>query len=96
MKTFALDFETYYDKDCSIKKLGFNCYFSHPDFDAYKLSVVGDDGTSFVGCPKEGFDWSILEGHRVLAHNASFDESLYLDCALANLFFKLSISLKSN
>tara|TARA_R100001443_G_scaffold74722_1_gene82364 strand:- start:2927 stop:4690 length:1764 start_codon:yes stop_codon:yes gene_type:complete len=78
MKTYALDFETYYDKDCSIKKLGFNCYFSHPDFDAYKLSVVGDDGTSFVGCPKEEFDWSILEGHRVLAHNASFDESLYL------------------
>ena len=78
MKTFALDYETYYDKDCSIRKLGFNCYFSHPEFDAYKLSVVGDEGTSFVGCPKTEFDWSILKGHRVLAHNASFDESLYL------------------
>ena len=78
MKTFALDYETYYDKDCSIRKLGFNCYFSHPDFDAYKLSVVGDEGTSFVGCPKKEFDWSLLEGQRVLSHNASFDESLYL------------------
>jgi len=78
MKTFALDYETYYDKECSIRKLGFNCYFSHPDFDAYKLSVVGDDGTSFVGCPKKEFDWDLLKGQRVLSHNASFDESLYL------------------
>lgn len=76
MDTFALDFETYYDKDCSIKTLGPLGYFSHPDFDAYMVSVVGDEGTSFVGHPKD-FDWSILKGQRVLSHNASFDETLY-------------------
>tara|TARA_R100000655_G_scaffold27935_1_gene56779 strand:- start:3943 stop:5703 length:1761 start_codon:yes stop_codon:yes gene_type:complete len=77
MNTYALDFETYYDKECSIKTLGPLGYFSHPSFDAYMVSVVGDDGTEFVGHPKD-FDWFLLGGNRVLSHNASFDETLYL------------------
>ena len=76
METYALDFESYYDKSCSIKKLGPLGYFSHPDFDAYMVSVVGGNGYEFVGHPKD-FDWSILEGNIVLSHNASFDETLY-------------------
>lgn len=76
MITYALDFETYYDKRCSIKTLGPLGYFSHPEFDAYMVSVVGDNGVKFVGHPKD-FDWSLLEGSRVLSHNASFDETLY-------------------
>lgn len=76
METYALDFESYYDKSCSIKRLGPLGYFSHPDFDAYMVSVVGDDGYEFVGHPKD-FDWGLLEGNRVLSHNASFDETLY-------------------
>ena len=75
--TFALDYETYYDKSCSIRTLGPLGYFSHPDFDAYMVSVVGDEGTNFVGHPKD-FDWSVLNGNIVLSHNASFDETLYL------------------
>ena len=77
MKTYALDFETYYDRDCSIKKLGPLGYFSHHSFDAYMVSVVGDDGLEWVGHPKD-FDWKLLEGNIVLSHNASFDETLYL------------------
>jgi DNA polymerase I-like protein with 3'-5' exonuclease and polymerase domains len=77
MNTYAIDFETYYDENCSIKTLGPRGYFSHPDFDAYMLTVVGDDGFRFAGHPKD-FDWSMLAGKRALAHNASFDESLYL------------------
>lgn len=77
MNTYALDFESYYDKTCSIKTLGPIGYFAHPDFDAYLISVVGDDGFVFVGDPKE-FDWAMLKGHRVISHNASFDETLYL------------------
>lgn len=76
MNTYALDFETYYDKTCSIKTLGPLGYFSHPDFDAYMVSVVGDDGYEFVGHPKD-FEWGILQGNIVLSHNASFDETLY-------------------
>ncbi len=52
MKTYALDFETYYDRDCSIKKLGPLGYFSHHSFDAYMVSVVGDDGLEWVGTLK--------------------------------------------
>ena len=77
MNTYALDYESYYDKACSIKTLGPLVYFSHPDFDAYLMSVVGDDGLKWVGHPKD-FDWGILKGQRVLSHNASFDETLYL------------------
>mgnify|MGYP003108831533 CR=1 FL=1 len=77
MDTYALDYETYYDKSCSIRTLGPLGYFSHPEFDAYMVSVVGDEGTSFVGHPKD-FEWSKLKGQRVLSHNASFDETLYL------------------
>lgn len=77
MNTFALDFETYYDKSCSIKTLGSRGYFSHPDFDAYLMSIVGDEGTKFCGHPSE-FDWNLLIGQRVLSHNASFDQHLYI------------------
>jgi DNA polymerase I-like protein with 3'-5' exonuclease and polymerase domains len=81
MTTYAVDFETYYDKTCSIATLGPRGYFSHPDFDAYLVTVVGSDdgygGYEFVGHPKD-FDWSLLNGNTVLSHNASFDESLYL------------------
>jgi len=75
--TFACDFETYYDKQCSIKVLGTQGYFNHPDFDAYMVSVWGSDGTRFVGDPRQ-FDWSLFEGNRVLSHNASFDEAVYM------------------
>ena len=77
MQTYALDFETYYDKRCSIRTLGPLGYFSHPEFDAYLLTVKGDDGTEFVGHPKE-FNWDLLIGNTALSHNASFDETLYL------------------
>jgi len=77
METYALDFETYYDKRCSIRTLGPLGYFSHPEFDAYLLTVKGDDGTEFVGHPKE-FNWNLLIGNTALSHNASFDETLYL------------------
>lgn len=77
MDTYALDFESYYDKQCSIRVLGPIGYFSHHDFDPYLVSVVGDNGYVFVGDPKE-FDWSILKDQRVLSHNAAFDETLHL------------------
>jgi len=78
MNTIAIDFESYYDRECSIKVLGLLGYFSHHAFDAYRVSAVGDEGTNFVGCPKTEFDWSIIEGKLVVAHNAQFDETLYL------------------
>jgi DNA polymerase I-like protein with 3'-5' exonuclease and polymerase domains len=77
MPTYAVDFESYYDDECSITTLGPRGYFSHPSFDAYMVTVVGDDGYVYAGNPRD-FDWSILNGNVVLSHNASFDESLDL------------------
>lgn len=77
MITYALDFETRFDDECSVRVLGNRGYFSHPRFDAYMVAVVGDDGYAFCGHPKD-FDWKMLEGHAVISWNASFDESLYL------------------
>jgi len=77
MNTYAVDFETYYDDECSIKRLEARRYFEHPLFECYLVSVVGTDGSRFVGDPRT-LNWSrIMDGHWV-SHNASFDEHLYM------------------
>lgn len=75
MNTYALDTETFYSSECSIKPLGLDGYVRHPDFDCYMLTIVGDDGTVYAGRP-EAFDWAKLEGQTVLSHNAAFDEGI--------------------
>lgn len=72
MKTFAFDFETFYDKECTVKTLGNYLYTQHPKFNCYLLSVAGEDGYRWVGNPKD-FDWGILRGQRLIAHNAGFE-----------------------
>ena len=69
--TFAIDFETYYDKDVSIPILGAHHYVRHPDCDVYMVSVVNDE-FQWVGHP-EDFDWDLLKGKHLVAHNMSFD-----------------------
>lgn len=71
MKIFAIDYETFYSKDYSVRDLGNYGYTHHPEFDAYLLSVAGED-FEWVGNPKD-FDWSILKGALILAHNAGFE-----------------------
>lgn len=77
MVTWAIDFETYFDNDVSVRKLGNKAYFSHPGFDAYLVTGHSSEGETFCGHPKD-FEWSKLSGCRVVSHNASFDENLYL------------------
>lgn len=77
MKIFAIDFESFYDATFGIKIQGSAGYVEDPRFDAYLLSVACDDGFTWVGDPKD-FDWTMLAGHIVVAHNASFDEHIYL------------------
>ena len=50
MNTLAIDFETYYDRDYSLKKMDAWSYVHHPKFDCYLMSVYGyvDDASSFV------------------------------------------------
>ena len=76
MNTYAIDFETYYDDTIGFEANG-NCgYIEHPRFNAYMVSVSGTDGFRWTGHPGN-LNWKIFDGHRCLAHNASFDEAVY-------------------
>lgn len=74
--TIAIDFETYYDAEYGIKEQGSDGYIEDARFDAYLLSVASSEGWTFVGDPKD-FDWNVLDGQIVVAHNASFDQKIY-------------------
>lgn len=79
MKNVVIDFETYYDDECSIKTLGPLGYVEHPSFDAYLVSIY-DGENRFVGHPRD-FDFtSILDGYQWWAHNAQFDWTVYEWC----------------
>lgn len=71
MKTYAIDFETYYDKDISITTLGQWHYLRHEKSDIYMVSIQGPD-VDYVGSPKKA-PWNKIDGHRWIAHNYSFD-----------------------
>lgn len=74
MNPIAIDFETYYDKECSVKHLGAWAYCHHPDFYAYLLAVY-DGEESWVGHPKD-FNWEYLRSRELLAHNAFFENNV--------------------
>ena len=75
--TYAIDFETFYSKTIGIKEQGLWHYLMHPDFDAYRVSIVGSNGFKFVGHPKQ-VDWKLIaEADMWVSHNASFDEPVY-------------------
>lgn len=83
-KIYAFDYETFYRDsrkkgaeltNYSIRTLGNWAYMHHPEFDAYMLSVAGSDGFRWVGNPKD-FDWSIIQGAFMIAHNAGFETAV--------------------
>lgn len=71
MNTYAIDFETYYDKENSITTLGQWHYLRSPASDIYMVAIHGPD-VDYVGCPKKA-PWSKIDGHKWVAHNYSFD-----------------------
>lgn len=75
--TFSIDFETYYDKDYSVKTLGPVAYVNDSRFDAYLVSIVGDNGFEWVGHPSQA-PWAEISGHPWLSHNASFDQAVFM------------------
>jgi DNA polymerase I-like protein with 3'-5' exonuclease and polymerase domains len=70
----AIDFESYYDDDMSITTLGTKRYCQETD--AYMVSMYNPE-LQFCGHPSDA-PWEELRGQDVCAHNASFDETLYL------------------
>lgn len=77
MKIAAVDFETTYDKVCSIKPLGWDAYFRHPLFECYLVAIKTDGGLEWVGHPLDA-PWDKIADHHWISHNAGFDENLYL------------------
>ena len=75
IKVACVDFETYYDKECSVATLGIRKYMEHPLFDPYLVAIHGD-GIEYTGEPA-AFDWRKLDGYQIIAHNASFDEAIF-------------------
>lgn len=69
MKSFAIDFETYYDKLVNISTLGSHHYVRASD--VYMVSIANDE-FQWVGHPEEA-PWDKLRGAHLVAHNMSFD-----------------------
>lgn len=75
----ALDFECYYNlkEEVSLSKLSTWHYVFHPKSFPYLMSVK-TEGFEWCGDPKEFDRWDVLHGKTVCAHNASFDELVYI------------------
>lgn len=71
-RVYAVDYETYYDAEYSLKKIPTWAYVWDARFDAYLVSVAGPDNFLWVGHPSK-FDWAMLDGQIILHHNAGFD-----------------------
>lgn len=71
----GIDYETYYDKDCSITN-GLNNYLKHDNFDAYMVSIYCGDNFAWVGHPKDA-PWEKLNGAVALSHNRGFDQPVH-------------------
>lgn len=80
MQELFLDFESYYDGHCSLRKLTTPEYIKHPDFFVHLCTVAVDDGEVFELVGHQAcadyfatVDWSTT---RLIAHNAKFDAAV--------------------
>jgi len=82
MELITIDFETYYDKDISLKKLTTEEYIRHPEFEVIGMSIKVNDGETHwlsgdFNDLKEyvcrSYNWSECA---VLAHNCMFDGAI--------------------
>lgn len=72
-KLVAIDFETYYAGDYSLRYMSSFTYVRDPRFDAYMVSIHDGESLHYVGHPSN-FDWTLLDGMIPCAHNVSFDQ----------------------
>lgn len=77
MNLISVDFESFYNSECSVSELGPLGYFSHPLFEAYLVSMASADGTINYSGEIADAPWEVLEGAHIVSHNAAFDQSLY-------------------
>lgn len=76
MKPFcAVDFESFWDGECSVKPLGTVGYTRHPKFDAYMVSIWCPE-VQYVGDPYAA-PWDRIRDRMWLSHNAGFDIAVH-------------------
>lgn len=73
-KTYAVDFETYYDDDLSITIQGAVNYARRTHI--YMVSIYGSD-VEYVGSVEDA-PWHRIDECHWVSHNASFDQAVYL------------------
>lgn len=73
---YAVDFETYYDKEYSLRKMNTWKYVFDDRFNAYLVAVHGADIS--VSVDPSQFDWESIRGSRLLMHNVSFDRVILM------------------
>jgi DNA polymerase I-like protein with 3'-5' exonuclease and polymerase domains len=84
METIAIDLETYYDREISIKPMGVDAYLRHPDTNLYLISLYsenadGETTLDWCGTPDDPeAPWDRVKGCHAVAHNARFDETAWL------------------
>lgn len=74
----AIDFETYYDDECSVGILGCVPYVHHERFHTLLVSIMGDVGgehIEYVG-PVEEAPWGKIDGVPWVAHHAAFEAAI--------------------
>jgi hypothetical protein len=69
----AIDFESYYDTDCSVTTMGAWHYARATDI--YMVSMYFEDGDAYVGSPFKA-PWDECDGLNWIMHNAAFDLTL--------------------
>jgi hypothetical protein len=76
IEIIAIDFETYFDQDYTLKTMGSQKYSEDPRFECYMVSMIFPDGSGFVGSP-ENAPWYFIHGRWLAAHNAGFDRVVF-------------------
>jgi DNA polymerase len=71
----AIDFETYYDTQLTVKKMGVWEYLSQTP-EIYLVTAYDGNGTKLATQPSS-FDWSLIHERLVVSHNANFDSQVF-------------------
>jgi hypothetical protein len=72
----GVDFETFYSSTYSVSQMGNWAYCHDPRFNAWAVSV--SDGERTCVCTPAEFPWGTIAGWDLVAHNAEFDQSVFL------------------
>jgi hypothetical protein len=70
----AIDFETYYDTQFTVKKMGVQEYLAHVEI--YLVTAYDGNGVSAATGPGS-FNWPLLHDRLVVSHNANFDAAVF-------------------